>query len=525
MATQHDIVIIGAGINGLVCAHRLAQAGLKPLVLERRDIVGGQCVTEEFHPGFRCSPVYDTGMGIRSGFPFRMTHLLAPAPDGRSLRLRGLGKDPEAIAQFSKRDARKYPEFAQAFTQTSRILSQLFALPPPDIDDPSAAEMWDLAKLGRSFRKLGEKEMFRLLRWGPMAAADLVGEMFETELLRAALAARGCYGTNYGPWSAGSAAAMLLQAAAGGGPLGAVVLPAGGGMGSYAQAVADDARQSGAVIRTGAEVAQVLVKDGVAAGVALSSGEEVAAKTVISSADPKRTLLGMTDPVQLDPSLVVKMRNYRCTGTVARVHLALDGLPVFKALADTSKATPDQGHPLAAARIHIGHEIDYLERAFDHSKYGEFSQQPWLEACIPTLLDSTLAPGGKHVMSIHVQYAPYKLRGTTWDEQCDALGDAVVRTLAEYAPDLPGKIIHRHVITPLDLERTYGLTGGHLFHGELALDQLFIARPLLGWARYRTPIRGLWLCGAGTHPGVGFSGESGRNAAAEVLRWRKRKEG
>jgi len=515
-----DAVIIGAGLNGLVCARRLAEKGLKPLVLDRREVAGGQCVTEEFAPGFRCSAVYDSGVGVLPGFAMRMTHLLALSPDGRALRLRGLHDDPASIAPFSRRDADRFPEFLATFTKVCQVLGPLFQMTPPDIDAPSAGELWELAKAGRRFRKLGDKEMFRLLRWAPMAAADLVGEMFDTELLRAALAARGCFGTALGPWSAGTGAVMLLQAAACGTPLGPMLTPALGGMGAYSSALAAAAQKAGAEIRTGAEVAQILVKDGRAAGVALASGEEIPARAVVSAADPRQTLLRLTDQVHLDPGFVAKIRNYRCAGTVARVHLALDGLPEFRDHQYLSGGAPggDGAHPLAGARIHIGHELDYLERAFDHSKYGEFSSQPYLEAFIPTLLDPSLAPAGSHVMSVHAQYAPFTLRAGDWDSRGDALGNAVVRALADYFPDLPEKILHRRVITPLDLEKTYGLTGGHLFHGELALDQLFTMRPVIGWARYRTPLEGLWLCGAGTHPGVGFGGESGRNAAREILK-------
>jgi phytoene dehydrogenase-like protein len=271
------------------------------------------------------------------------------------------------------------------------------------------------------------------------------------------------------------------------------------------------AEAAGAEIRTSCEVTAIKVNDGTATGVVLSNGDEIDARTVISNADPKRTLLGLVEPQHLQPTFLQRIQHYRMNGTVAKVNLALNGLPEFKGVDGDVTAR-------LSGRIQISPEIDYLERAFDASKYGEFSQQPYIEATIPTLWDTTLAPAGKHVMSIYMQYAPYKLRDADWDSQRDVLGNAVVQALAEFAPNLPSLIESRDVITPKDLEQTYGLTGGHIFHGELALDQLFTMRPLLDWAQYRTPIKGLYLCGSGTHPGNGLTGASGANAAREIVK-------
>jgi phytoene dehydrogenase-like protein len=339
--------------------------------------------------------------------------------------------------------------------------------------------------------------------------ADLASEYFETELLRAVIAARGVFGTFLGPWSAGSALVLLIRAAADPHPAGSATFAAGG-MGAVTQAMSASAQAAGVEIRTGAEVIEIHVQNGIATGVLLSTGEEILAKGVISNADPKRTLLKLTDPTHLSPDFVQKLQHYRGNGTVAKVNLALSGLPTFSALKNGDASA-------LKGRIHIGHEIDYLERAFDESKYGNFSRQPYLEATIPSLTDPTLAPEGKHVMSIYMQYAPYKLKGD-WNSQRGALGDAVVNTLAEYAPSLPGLVLEGQILTPKDLEDTYGLTGGHIFHGELALDQFFTMRPLLDWARYRTPIANLYLCGSGTHPGAGLTGGSGANAAREILK-------
>jgi phytoene dehydrogenase-like protein len=356
---------------------------------------------------------------------------------------------------------------------------------------------------------LGKKDMFSLLRWAPMAVADLASEFFETELLRATVATQGIFGTFFGPWSAGTGLVFMLRAAAdlsGGGCF------AVGGMGAITQAMAAAAQQAGAEIRTGAEVIEIRVKDGAAQGVVLSTGEEILCRAVVSNADPKRTFLKLTDPALLAPSFTRRLQNYRMNGTAAKLNLALSGLPTFTGLSGNAEAL--------RGTIQIGPEIDYLERAFDESKYGNFSHAPYLQITIPSLNDPALTPDGKHVMSIYMQYAPYKLKGASWRDEAQrfALGDTVVKTVAKYAPDLPDKILHHQIITPLDLEETYGLTGGHIFHGELALDQIFTMRPVLDWARYRTPIQNLYLCGSGTHPGTGLTGGSGANAAREIAR-------
>ena len=519
---QRDVVIIGGGHNGLVTAFYLAKAGFKPLVLERSAQVGGAAVTDEFHPGFRCSTLAHTAGPIRPDIVRDMelekhgvvfvtpdVCVTALSPDGRALSLyQDADRSAQEIGAFSQKDGAKFVEFQQSLAKISKVIGDALATTPPNIDDPSRGDLWSMLKTGRAIRKLGKKDMFRLLRWGPMAVADLAAEYFETELLRAVVAARGIFGTFLGPWSAGSALVLLIRAAGDHFAAGSASLAAGG-MGAVTQAMASAAKSAGAEIRTGAEVIEIRIKDGVASGVLLSTGEEISAKAVISNADPKRTLLKLTDPVHLSPDFVQKLQNYRGNGTVAKVNLALLGLPKFTALNGDSSAL--------RGRIHIGNEIDYLERAFDESKYGQFSKQPYLEATIPSLTDPTLAPDGKHVMSIYMQYAPYKLKGD-WEQQRRALGQTVVQTLAQYAPNLPELILTHQIITPHDLEEKYGLTGGQIFHGELALDQFFTMRPLLDWARYSTPIQGLYLCGSGTHPGAGLTGGSGANAAREIAK-------
>jgi len=518
-----DIVIIGGGHNGLITAFYLAKAGYKPLVIERSAQVGGAAVTDEFHPGFRCSTLAHTAGPLLPSVVRDMQlekhdlRLITPdvcvtalSPDGRALSLyQDVNKSAQAIAAFSERDATKYPEFEKSLGKIAAVIAEALATTPPDIDHPSSGDLWSMLKTGRAIRKLGKRDMFRLLRWGPMAVADLASEYFETELLRAVIAARGVFGTFLGPWSAGSALMLLIRAAGDPHPAGSATFAAGG-MGAVTQAMASAAKAAGAEIRTGAEVIEIRVQNGIATGVLLSTGEEIHARAVISNADPKRTLLKLTDPTHLSPDFVQKLQHYRGNGTVAKVNLALSGLPKFTALKD-GDATALKG------RIHIGNEIDYLERAFDESKYGNFSRQPYLETTIPSLTDPTLAPEGKHVMSICMQYAPYKLKGD-WEEQRKVLGQTVVKTMAQYAPNLPELILTHQIITPLDLEDKYGLTGGQIFHGDLALDQFFTMRPLLDWARYHTPIQNLYLCGSGTHPGAGLTGGSGANAAREILK-------
>jgi phytoene dehydrogenase-like protein len=527
MASTRDVVIIGGGHNGLVTAFYLAQAGYKPLVLERRPQPGGAAITQEFHPGFRCSTLAHSAGPLRPDIVRDMQldkhglKLISPdvatvslSPDGRALRLyRNLEKSAQEISKFSQKDAARYPEFQQTLSKISKVIAEALALAPPDIDHPSRGDLWGMLKTGRAIRNLGKKDMYRLLRWGPMAVADLVAEYFETELLRATIAARGIFGTFLGPWSAGSSLVLLIRAA-GDAHASGLASFAVGGAGAITQAMAAAAMEAGAEIRSNAEVIEVTVGNGVASGVVLSNGEEINARAIISNADPKRTLLKLVDPMHLSPDFVMKLQHYRMPGTVAKVNLALSGLPKFTALKDNDEAL--------SGRILIAPEIDYLERAFDESKYGNFSKQPYLEVAIPTAGDPSLAPAGKHVMSIYMQYAPFKLKNGDWEKQRVPLGDTVVRTLTQYAPNLPELILTHQIITPQDLEDVYGLTSGHIFHGELALDQFFTMRPLLDWAKYNTPIKNLYLCGSGTHPGAGLTGGSGANAAREILKQLKK---
>ncbi len=512
-------IFVGGGHNGLAAAALLARRGVKTLVLEARSSVGGAAITEELHPGFRISTLAhaaqpaaalmtelrlaDHGLELIDPDPY----LFAPLPDGRGLVL---GRNVEAtatnIAAFSSNDARRYPEFCATLARIRAFAGEVMASAPPDIEQPSNADVWAMLKMGRQFRGLGKQDAYRLMRWAPMSVADFVTEWFESEPLRAAIAAGGLFGTALGPRSAGSAAVLLMRMSAGDGRPRLVR----GGLGSLASALASAARAAGVEIRTNAEVRRIQVKNGRATGVMLASGEELQADAVVSNSDPRRTLLGLIDPMELEPGFLARVRNFRAAGTMAKINLALSALPTFAALPGDVRAL--------GGFIHIGPELDYLERAFDASKYGRWSPHPYMEITIPSLTDPTLAPPGAHVMSITAQYAPYQLRDASWNDVSEDFADAAIDVLAQYAPEVKACILFREVITPVDLESRYGLTGGHIFHGELALDQLFTMRPLLGWARYRTPVAGLYLCGAGTHPGYGVSGLSGMNAAREILK-------
>jgi phytoene dehydrogenase-like protein len=522
------IIIIGAGHNGLIAAFYLAKAGLKPIVVERRDVVGGAAVTGDIAPGYR-GPVLAHATGpLRAGIVRDMElerrgvsfvrpdpRLAAVSPDGPALVFStDVRRTADAIRPISPTDADRYPDFCATLARLGAFVGRLVDRMPPAVDPATAGEWWELVRTGRHFRALGRTDGFRLLRWAPMAAADLVAEWFDSDLLQAAVAARGVYGTALGPWSAGSGAVLLMQAAIDDAPGGSSVAVAGG-PGALTAALADAAREAGAAVHTGVAVARIATVNGRVAGVVLDDGREMPARAVISNATPRGTFLGLLDPADLDPGFLTKARNIRCPGTVAKVNLALGGLPVFTGLDSTA----------LAGRIHVGPSIDYLERAFDAWKYGELPAEPYLDVTVPSVRDSSLAPAGRHVMSVVAQFVPYSLSGgRQWDRVREELAALVVRTLARYAPGMEGLVEHAQVIAPPDLEREYGLTGGHIFHGEPSLDQLFTMRPILGWARYDTPIEGLYLCGAGTHGGLGITGAQGRNAARRVAREVKQSE-
>lgn len=521
--SNYDTIIIGGGHNGLTSAAYLAKAGKKVLVLERRHLVGGAAVTEEIYPGFKysvCSyvvsllrpevirelelPKYDLEI-----IPLDST--FSPMPDGNYLARWGdHAKTRREIARHSITDADAYEQYGHLMVQMAMAVKPLLRIIPPELASWNPKDLFGLASIGNHFRHLGEKLFYDMTKLMTMSSADFLNEWFETEVLKATMSASGIIGTFMGPRSPGTAYVLLHHYM---GELDGAFRSWGfarGGMGAISRVIADAARHFGAEIRTLAGVDHVLVKNGRAYGVVLSSGEEIHADVIVSGVDPKRTFLKMVEAQHLSPEFVDQVNNFKIRGSSAKVNLALDALPNFISL-------PGNGPHLAGA-ISISPTIDYIEHAYDDAKYGNYSRRPYLDIIIPSTLDPSMAPPGKHVMSIFVQYAPYRLKNGTWPERREALGDTVIDTLNEYAPNLKDIILHRQVLTPWDLEHEFGLTEGNIFQGELTLDQLFFLRPVPGWAQYRTPIKNLYMCGACTHPGGGVMAASGRLAALEILK-------
>jgi phytoene dehydrogenase-like protein len=542
MTQRWDAIVVGAGHNGLVCAAYLARAGLRTLVLERRDHVGGVAETAELGPGVRVPAGAHTVGRLRASVQRDLdlrrhglslvapdVRVFAPLPgafiargtsrrtaeDGRSVVL---WADPDrtgaGLQARSAKDAAAYPVFDRRLRELGHFVDALGRETPPDIRSPKVGDAVAGVRLGRSFRSLGPDGARTLLRVLPMAVADLVAEAFEDEALRAVVAWRGVRFGAVGPWSAGTAARLIEDGAGSDGGAAGETVFARGGPGALSAALASAARAAGAEIRTDAEVSAIASRDGSVTGVILPSGEEIAGRCVVSSLDPKRTMLSLLDPVALGPSLGWRAGNIRTPGVVAKVNLGLRRLPVFPAAGDDAQ--------LLRGRIVVAPSVDAMERSFDPSKYGRWSDQPVIEATIPSLVDPGLVEGGRsgsHVMSVIAQYAPYRLDPAvgSWDDRRDEFGDAVVKVLESVAPGIGRLVTHRQVLTPVDLEARYGLTGGHPLHVEAGLDQWALWRPLLGHARYRLALERLYLCGAGAHPGGGVTGAPGQNAAREVI--------
>lgn len=529
---SYDAIIIGGGHNGLVAAAYLSRAGKKVLVLERRAALGGAAGTEEIYPKFKYSScAYVCGLihpriireldlkafGLEL-LPYDPV-LFSPMPDGDHLLVwRERQKTLEEIGRFSKADAANFLPFSTLVAKLSAFFRKLFWMALPDPSGSLAPGLLELGQLGWRFHRLGKEVRQQALRIFPMSVADFLDEWFETDVLKGALAASGILGTFLAPRAQGTAYVFLHhQLGESTGPFRAWGFVRGG-MGNLSQAIAAAACRHGAEIRTNAEVAQVLIKNGKASGVALRNGDEIEASAVLSATDVKNTFLKLVDPSYLDPHFRLQVHHTKFRGACAKINFALDELPRFRGRNGPGPAPEHRG------LIHIGPSIDYLERAFDEAKYGGYSKKPFLELAIPSVTDPTLAPPGKHVMSVFMQYAPYHLKDGRWNDERDRLGDLVVQTIQEYAPNFKNSILHRQVLTPADLEEIYGLTEGNIHHGELSLDQLFFMRPVPGWARYRTPIQNLYLCSASAHPGGGVSGAPGYHAAREVLSdWRKLK--
>ncbi len=525
MQQRYDCILIGGGHNALVAAAYLARAGRRVLVLERRPMVGGSAVTEEIFPGFKFS-VFSYVVSLlrpeiirdlelpRHGLqilPLEST--IVPLDNGDHL---GLWSDPDQsrreLARHSARDAEAATLFGRLMHHMAMAVKPILGMVPPDPASLAPSDLKGMLRFAGHFRSLGAERFHALYKLMTMAAADYLDEWFEFDPLKATKSASGIIGTFLGPRSPGSAYVLLHHYM---GEIDGAFRAWGfqkGGTGAISEAIASAARAAGAEIRTEAAVEKVLVQGGRATGVALTSGAELLAPVVVSGLDPRRTFLELVDPKLLPEEVVQAIHRFKFRGSSGKVNLALSELPDFSCL-------PGVGPHLRGA-VSISPSVDYLERAYDDAKYGEFSREPYLDVVIPSMIDPGMAPPGKHVMSCFVQYAPYHLNGGWNDARREAFGDAVVNTLARYAPNLKSAIIGRQVLTPADIERITGLSEGNIFQGELALHQLFFLRPLPSWARYRTPIRGYWQCGAGTHPGGGIMGASGRLAALEILKGR-----
>jgi phytoene dehydrogenase-like protein len=525
MAQTYDAVIVGAGHNGLVTAAYLARAGRRVLVLERREMVGGCAVTEEVWPGFRVSTasylssllsetvIRDLDLE-RFGYKVdaKDPAFFSPFPDGRYLFLwQDASRTMNEIAKFSKRDAERFAQYEAHLEKLALVADSLLLTTPPPFPPEGVADVLDYLKLAGKLRGLSGREMTGLVKVFTQSAADFLDDWFESDELKVTLATDGVIGANGGPRSPGTAYILLhhCMGAAGGkrGLWGFVR----GGMGAVSEAIAASARGKGAEIRVNAPVSRIMAANGRVGAVVLESGEEIRARVVASNLDPQVTFLRLIEERHLPGEFLSQIRRYRCQGTSAKINLALGGLPEFRML-------PGAPGPQHRATMHICPNLEYVERAWDDAKYGKPSQRPLIEMTIPTMYDPTLAPEGNHIMGIFLQYAPYTLREGDWDQHREPFAERVIGLIEEYCPNIRSVILDRQVLTPLDLERRFGITGGNIFHGEMSLDQMFVMRPLAGWARYRTPIRGLYLCGSGAHPGGGVMGAPGHNAAREILK-------
>ncbi len=523
MADPYDAVVIGGGHNGLTAAAYLARAGRNVLVLERRHVLGGAAVTEEIFPGFRFSVASYVVSLLRPeiirelDLPRHGLEILpldgtfTPLEEGYLWRRNDHAATMRELRRWSASDAEAYEEYGQLMVEMARFVKPILSIVPPDPTGLDPRGLLPLAGLARRFAALRQDQQAAFVQLMTMSAADFLDQWFETDPLKATMAASGIIGTFLGIRSPGTAYVLLHHYMGEiDGSFRAWGIPRGG-TGAVSLAIASAAMAAGAEIRTEAPVAAITARDGRARGVVLESGEEIAAPVVLSSLDPRKTFLQLLEPGALDNSFAEDVARYRFRGSSGKVNLALDALPDFTSL-------PGAGDHLRGA-ISFSPSIDYMERAYDDAKYGRFSRRPYLDVVIPTLVDPSMAPPGKHVMSCFVQYAPFQLARDegTWDEQREAFGDTVLETIAERAPNIRDIVLHRQVVTPLDLERDFGLSEGNIFQGELALEQLFLNRPVPGWARYRTPLRGLWLCGSAAHPGGGIMGAPGRLAALQVL--------
>ena len=523
--TQHyDVIVIGGGHNGLTNAAYLAKAGKKVVVLERRHVLGGAAVTEEIIPGFlfsECSYVVsllrpeiirDLDLPRHGLEILPLDGTFTPMPSGDYLwRMNDHGRTVREIRRHSRVDAEAYEEFSKMMTPMCRFVKPILSMIPPDPTTLRPKDLRQLHFLMQRFRDLSSDERYTLIQLMTMSAADFLDQWFETDVLKATMSASGIIGTFLGIRSPGTAYVLLHHYM---GEIDGAFRSWGfsrGGTGAISNAIAAAAREAGVEIRTKSGVAKIIVKNGRACGVALQSGEELSANVVSSSVDPHLTFEKFLEPNELPGEFLEDVKRYKYRGSSGKVNLALDGLPEFRCL-------PGDGAHLRGA-LSISPSVEYMERAYDDAKYGKFSRRPYIDMVIPSLTDPSVAPPGKHVMSCFVQYAPYKLAEGTWDDrQRDAFGDNVIDTISEHIPNIRKIIAGRQVLTPLDLEREFGLTQGNIFQGELSLEQLFFLRPVPGWAYYKTPVENLYMCGSATHPGGGIMAAPGRIASQVILK-------
>jgi phytoene dehydrogenase-like protein len=485
-------------------------------------VLGGAAVTEEVFPGFKfsvCSYVVsllrpeiirDLDLPRHGLEILPLDGTFTPMPSGDYLwRVNDHAKTRREIARHSKTDAEAYDEYGKAMADMGRFVKPILGMTPPDPTRPGLKGLKDLIFLGQRFRGLSDQDKYNQIQLMTMSAVDFLDQWFETDVLKATMSASGIIGTFLGVRSPGTAYVLLHHYM---GEIDGAFRSWGfarGGTGAISNAIADAAREAGVEIRTQAPIAHVTLTNGRATGVVLESGEEISARVVSSSVDPRLTFLKMVGEKELPGDFVEDIKRYKYRGSSGKVNLALDALPEFRAI-------PGAGAHLRGA-ISISPSVEYMERAYDDAKYGRYSRRPYIDMVIPSLTDPSVAPPGKHVMSCFVQYAPYHLKDSDWDKEKESFGDTVVDTIAEHAPNIKNIIRHRQVVTPLDLEREWGLSEGNIFQGELTLEQLFFLRPAPGWAQYKTPIRGLYMCGSATHPGGGIMGANGKNAAEKVL--------